>query len=270
VLAHPEYVLDPDTETRIKDFFGRRLKGEPVAYIIGHKEFYGRMFSVTRDTLIPRPETEILVELALDKIESGIRNQESGGSKILIADIGTGSGNIVITIASELARLYPPMIRDSRFMIHASDISAAAIGVARQNAKRHGVGDIITFHTGDLISPVKQCLATADTVVVVANLPYLSRKLYANAAEDVRLYEPEAALVSGEDGLDHYRAFFRILRDTIADTSATDIRVLCEISPEQRDAIVRECREQFPGAEGEVLPDLSGRGRVFLLRLEKP
>src|SRR3989344_838663 len=153
-LAHPEYALDPKDEPLARDYFRRRLKHEPIAYIVGHKEFYGYDFLVTQDTLIPRPETEQLVDLTLDRIrnqESGIRNKEKNTH---IIDVGTGSGNIIIAIAAELKKSHPQFtIHNSQLTLLATDISKRALAVAKNNAKAHDVDQIITFLHGNLLTP---------------------------------------------------------------------------------------------------------------------
>jgi release factor glutamine methyltransferase len=182
LAAHPELAAEARRDPRYVQYIERRLAGEPVAYILGEREFYGLDFRVTPDVLIPRPETELLVDLALARIPEGEARQ--------VLDIGTGSGCIAVTVA----HLRP------RARVIATDVSAAALEVAHQNACRHAAGNV-EFRLGDGFAPV---LAERFDVIV-SNPPYV-------AAHDPHLqegdlcFEPKHALTSGEDGLDLMRA----------------------------------------------------------------
>lgn len=254
LLAHPEHTIDAESESRARNFFSRRARHEPIAYITGRKEFYGRDFKVTQDTLIPRPETEHLVELTLDRIRNG-------GKDIPIFDIGTGSGNIIISIASELASSRSP-IPDSPFTLHATDISAGAIAIAEENARAHGVDRMISFLQGDLLKPVADMCAAADEIIIAANLPYLSEDIYQAADDDVKKFEPRSALLSGRSGLDHY---CRLL-DQAAGLSKP-VTLLLEISPEQAPLLTAFLSSRFPQAAASITRDLSGRDRIMEIRL---
>lgn len=260
LFAHPEYALDAATEEKARWFFDRRLGREPVAAIIGRKEFYGRDFTVTPDTLIPRPETELLVELVLNETESRIKDRER---KILIADIGTGSGNIIISIASELMRSHSQFsILNSPFTLHATDISEQALAVAKENAKQHGANGSIEFRMGDLIAPIIEEIIPADTVIIAANLPYLSEAIYQTSDDDVKKFEPRSALLSDQDGLGHY---FRLL-DQAKDISKP-VTLFLEISPEQAPLLKAHLASHFPKAKASLHRDLSGRDRIVEIRL---
>jgi release factor glutamine methyltransferase len=271
LLAHPEYRLDAETEARVRAFFARRLTHEPVAYITGEKEFFGLPFRVTRDTLIPRPETELLVERAIDEVRLMIEESDSNHEKnILIADIGTGSGAIIISLAVELRKLFQkgPTLA-TYHLLHATDVSSAALAIAKENAKRSGVANMIAFHEGSLIEPIKKYFSEADEIMLVANLPYLSEAIYASADDDVTKYEPKSALLSGNDGLDHYRELFASINEDIRSLPSYRLSVLCEISPEQDTLITSLFNDMFPNGASHILPDLSGRSRVFTFNLEK-
>lgn len=206
ILAHGEYVLVHLEEHRWNTLRQRREQGEPVAYIIGEKEFFGRSFLVNPCVLIPRPSTEGLIEMVLEILskKSEVRGPKSerrtldtgiiGISKIwgklsdihTIVDIGTGSGCIAITLACEIPEIN----------IIATDISTAALNIARANAKRHGVGGRIHFLQGNLLEPV---IDAKDHFLLVSNPPYIpeGEKL----PIDVTKYEPKIALYAGHDGL---------------------------------------------------------------------
>lgn len=258
LLAHPEYPLTPEVVTTAKKYLKRRLAHEPVAYILGHKEFYGRDFSVTSDTLIPRPETELLIEQVLDRV----RNIESGIMKEIenldIVDIGTGSGNIIITLAKEF----------SLFMRHAScvnfyaiDISSQALAIARKNAQAHNIEKQIDFVESDLLKNFPHSKRKNTHAIIIANLPYLSETIYEASDADVREYEPKSALVSGADGLDHYRRLLIGLQEF--PKHYRSVTIFLEISPEQADLVKQLVRDAFHHAAVHVIQDLSGRSRLF-------
>ncbi len=199
VFREPDYVPTEAESEKLKDALLRRADKEPVAYIVGEKEFFGLPFFVTKDTLVPRPETEFLVEDA-------IRSLQNENGKVFVADIGTGSGDIIISVARALKT------DDVRFLFFATDTSREALDVAKRNASRHDVIERITFLQGDLLDPIpKMEYDDTEHVFVLANLPYLSRELYDDAMDDVRRFEPESALVADDDGLACYIRLFRDL-----------------------------------------------------------
>lgn len=270
LLAHPEYEPDAKAEARAREFFSRRMKHEPVAYIVGEKEFFGLPFRVTPDTLIPRPETETLVEQVIEQLTVNEKQEGGAQKQILIADIGTGSGAIIISVAHELRRLHPPFsILHSPFAFHAIDISQAALTIAKENAERNDVADMISFHHGNLIEPIAGYFSEADEIMLIANLPYLSEKIYSSADDDVKRYEPESALLSGNDGLEHYRALFASIAKETAALASYRLSVSCEISPEQDTLMTGLFEDVFPQEKSHILPDLSGRSRIFSFRLDK-
>jgi release factor glutamine methyltransferase len=172
---------------RFTELVARRAAGEPVQYITGHQEFYGLDFIVTPDVLIPRPETEFLVERVLKLIP------ESKGSPPLVADIGTGSGCIAIAAA-----VNAPGAR-----VIATDVSQAALEVAARNAERHQVQDRITFLAGDLFAPLAGLENAID--ILASNPPYVSEGRPDLIQREVREWEPPVALFGGSEGLEFYR-----------------------------------------------------------------
>jgi len=169
----------------------RRAAGMPVAYLTGEREFMSLSFSVGRDVLIPRPETELLVERVLGFLKEWLRES---GAAALAADVGTGSGAIAVSLA-----YYEPRVR-----LIATDVSRAALRLAASNAARHGVAERIEFFEGDLLEPVLENRGGGAGAVVAANLPYIPRRELEKLPRDVRR-EPLLALDGGEDGLDLYR-----------------------------------------------------------------
>lgn len=183
LMAHWEEEFSGEQTTRYMELVERRYRGEPIQYIVGATEFYGLPFRVTPDVLIPRPETEHLLERALALAE---RCQAPR-----IVDVGTGSGAIAIALANHLPNA----------AITAVDLSAAALTIARRNAELNGVVDRIRFLEGDLLGPV----AGQQFEIVVSNPPYVPMADYDSLAVEVREHEPALALFAGGDGLDIYR-----------------------------------------------------------------
>ncbi len=177
LYAHPEEELTEVAWIHYGRYLHERLKGKPTQYITGRQEFYGREFRVTPDVLIPRPETEHLVEATLPRLRPG--------DKVL--DVGTGSGAIAITIALETST-----------HVHATDISTAALRIASENARK--LGAPVTFIAADLIS----CFAAATFDLIASNPPYVPRTDHPALQREVRDYEPEVALFGGPTGLEIY------------------------------------------------------------------
>lgn len=183
IYTSPEKEVEP---CKVENFYGlldRRIKREPMAYLVGEKEFYSRPFFVNRNVLIPRPETEFLVEQTI-LTSGGIENP-------VILDIGTGSGCISVTIACE--------IKNSR--VYATDVSREALSVARKNALRHGAEDSISFINCNLSDPLKE----NSFDVVISNPPYISESDFSRLEPDVKDHEPGISLIGGGDGLLYIR-----------------------------------------------------------------
>lgn len=180
VLSHADEPLDEVEIQRLRTYFSERAAGKPLQYITGVQEFYGLEFEVTSDVLIPRPETELLIETAL-KLNSNAQS---------ICDVGTGSGCIAVTLAHNL-----PQAR-----VLAIDVSAAALEVAGRNATRHGVDDRITFVVSDCFAELS--LSETQFDLIASNPPYVADGDLAGLQREVRDFEPRAALEGGTDGLD--------------------------------------------------------------------
>lgn len=250
LLAHPEYELTPTQERRFKQWTSQREAHEPLAYILGEKEFYGLLFSVNRFTLIPRPETELLVETAL-QILYGKKNNK----KIAVIDVGTGSGCILISIVKNFLTKKNSTLPISFF---ATDISLRALNLAKKNATRHGVRKEISFVQSHLFKAIEKKLSSFDEVILLANLPYLSQKIYTEAAPTVRDFEPQTALLSGVDGLDHYRELLQEISDL---QLSRKVDFLLEISPEQA-TFFESKPSPYSIKIRKILPDLTGRSRL--------
>lgn len=187
LITHPDIALPPETEERLTALLTRRLAGEPVAYMLGWREFYGRGFEVGPSTLIPRPETEHLVEEALARLPD---------QAVHFADLGTGSGCLAVTLAAER-----PFWKGV-----ALDISEEALATARRNADRLDVAGRLSFICADFTRPGFWNAGDAGLHLVISNPPYISEAEYAQLDPGVRDYEPKSALVPGPTGLEHPRA----------------------------------------------------------------
>ena len=219
----------------------RRLNYEPVAYITNQKEFFGLMYYVNKDTLIPRPETETLVE---ETIKQAAKHQTSAPH---IVDVGTGCGAIAIALAVHVPGA----------TIVATDISSPALRVAHQNCITHNVNKQIQLLQADLLDPIN---GYAD--VLVANLPYIGDADADKLSPEIRNYEPGSALYAGKDGL---REINRLLEQAKNKLSPGGV-ILLEISPEQHPNIRELACRYFPGSSVEIFPDLSGMERVILVQ----
>ena len=261
VVAHPEKKVLPAQTAKFKRIISKRLAGEPLQYIFKTAPFYGNEFYVDKRVLIPRPETELLVEKAVDHITC---NMEHG----TIIDVGTGSGCIIISLAKTLEK-------QDETIFYASDISKPALTVARKNAERLNVADKIKFVHSNLLNFLMpknkkeqfttnyKKLQTINSLLITANLPYLSEKLYSSAPESVTKYEPKTALISGKDGLDHYRKLFSQVDLLKKNNQNLKITMLLEISPEQKSLMEKEIKQHFPFAKSNAAEDLAGKWRIF-------
>lgn len=231
----------PLTESQRKvfnDLLARRASREPVAYLVGEREFYGLPFYISRQVLIPRPETERLVEIALKRLE------EMGTARPRLADIGTGSGAIAIAIASN----------DKKVKVTALDLSPEALKLARRNAKRHKVFQSISFKRSDLLSE-----AGGPFDLIVANLPYLTNRQITDLPNDIKEYEPRLALAGGPDGLHIYERLLGQLQNATHEASI----VLCEIGPNLKTGFEQLVKCLLPQeTRVRFYDDLAGRTRV--------
>ncbi len=237
-----ERPLTGDEVDRYRGLCRRRASGEPVAYIRGRREFMSLELLVTPAVMIPRPETELLVEAALKRLD-GIPAGE-GGRGPLVLDVGTGSGAIALAMAA--ART------DCRVL--ATDVSAEALEVARQNVQRLEMQDRVELRQADLVEGINQ-----EFDLVLANLPYIDPDWPEAVTEEVAASEPSISLYAGRDGLDLFRRLLPEL-PTLTPGGAA----LLEFDPRQGDAL-----QQLASALGplEVLKDLAGRDRVLVIKL---
>lgn len=239
---HPERVVGLEKVGEFNRLLERRIKREPIAYILGEKEFYSRSFLVTPHVLIPRPETEVLVEEAL-KVLKEIDTP-------LVADAGTGSGCIAVTVACEYENAN----------VIATDISNEALSIARENAKRYSVDERISFVHADFLNSLKEESFDA----VLSNPPYVATSDFQNLQMDVREFEPALALLGGEDGLDCVRKIAYEAGNVLKSGGWC----IVEIGEGQSKEAV-EIFDKIGFEEISTLKDLSGIERVVKARWKK-
>lgn len=243
LFAHYDQKLTPDQTEQYADLVARRAAAEPVAYLVGHREFYGLNFLVDRRVLIPRPETELLVDAVLDHIES------RPDPHVRMVDVGTGSGAIAIAVAANAPTA----------TIYAVDLSADALAVARANVKRLDERQQITLLPGDLLAPLPE---TVD--IIAANLPYIASPVYATLTADVRDYEPRLALEAGPEGLDTIR---RLLQQAPAHLNRGGV-IFLEIAHDQGEAVMNLAHALLPQASTVALhQDYHGYDRLVVIGL---
>ena len=252
LIAHPEAVLSTGQQETYESYVARRENGEPVAYIRGIKEFYGSAISVDRRVLIPRPETETLVELALARITEALTGAVRDTEEpYLVWDIGTGSGAIPVAIAIELRRRrYGDAVR-----FFATDISGDARDVATLNVVAHGLAHLFTFAEGDLVEVAPAPPRPLD--LVLANLPYIPAAMVPDLPVAAS-FEPVVALDGGPDGLDVIRRLLPRAPEVVAPGGA----LLLEIGGDQAEPVTAAAAVALPDWTCTIHRDLSGSPRV--------
>ena len=250
LIAHSDAPVGADAAAVYEAGLGRRIAGEPVAYVRGFKEFHGLALSTDPRALIPRPETELLIDLVLaaivDRLISAPR--PPGTPPLRVIDVGTGAGSIAIALAVELRKRRI----DNDVSLIATDASPDALQLARENAVGHGVADRIQFELGDLV-PWDATLFD----VVAANLPYIPSGALAGLPIAAS-FEPVLALDGGPDGLDVVRR----LLEQLGQILRPDGLAFLEIGSDQGPALVASTEALGPGWRAAIVPDLSGRDRV--------
>ncbi|MBI5621993.1 peptide chain release factor N(5)-glutamine methyltransferase [Candidatus Falkowbacteria bacterium] len=247
LYTHPEKILTRRQHAAFQKLIARRTKGEPIAYLVGHKEFFGLDFTINKNALIPRPETELLVEETLNQLPT------TSSQLSAIADIGTGSGCIAVAIAKHAPKT----------KIYGTDVSAKTLALAKTNAHRHQVSHRITFLPGSLLAPLKNIKLDA----LVANLPYgWSNWKNNTSAETIGLrFEPPRALFTGERGLKLYRQFLK----QMAKRQQQPRLMLLEFDPRQTKAFTKLIKQILPHYSLEIKKDLLGHNRLIILNLQQ-
>ncbi len=242
LLTYPEKKISSTIYKKFKQLEEKRLNHWPIAYLLGHKEFYGLDFIVNQQVLTPRPETELIIDQVLELIT--IKKPD------IIIDVGTGSGAIIITLAQKIK---------PRISFLATDISTSALKIANQNARHHRVDKKIKFYQGNLLTPIIDKLSGRD-LLITANLPYLTPKQIKNSPSIQ--WEPLLALNGGPNGLRYYYELFQQLNKV----SYQSLTLLCEIDSTQKLEIKKLAQKYFSGCFLEIKKDLAGKDRLLILK----
>lgn len=245
LITHNNDGLDNERYKLFEDAIDRRSRREPLQYIIGRQEFWGLEFTVTHNVLIPRPETELLIETAINILRDA-------NKQAMIVDLCTGSGCVAVSLAKELANA----------RIFAVDKSSQALAVARENAQRHGVSDRIRFLEGDLYAPLEELDIRGLVDVITANPPYIRSGDLPMLQPEVRDYEPELALIAGTEGTEVQQKIIE---------SATDLlekhgTLIMEMGMGQAEILKRMIDEVGTYDKPEILKDLAGIDRVLVVK----
>lgn len=246
--ARPEQLLTQAEIRHLQQLLERRLRHEPNAYLVEHKEFYGIDFYIDHRVLIPRPETEILVEQALMFAKDYSNQLSCSDRPLIVADIGTGCGAIAVSIALNLPQS----------KVYATDISSAALEVARCNCEHHNVIGHILLLQGDLLEPLPE-----PVDLLIGNLPYVKSTDLSGLSPEITNFEPQLALDGGQDGLQHIRRLVAQAEGKVHPNGC----ILLEIGNEQDNEVLALAKRYLPKAHCELMPDLNGINRVVKVTL---
>ena len=242
--TNPENIIKDKDVIKYKELIKKRARHVPLQYITGHVEFMSLDFIVDKSVLIPRPETEILVETALKKVKNGVFPNNT----ITIVDIGTGSGNIAISLAVNLQNV----------QVYASDISKDALDIARINARRHDVAEKIRFLHGYLFEAFDGHLEKGSINLIVSNPPYVSESGLNNLEPEIKEHEPYEALIAGKDGLCFYKQIIKSASDWLKPKGC----IILEAGETQAKAIIELIGKEGYFEDIEIIKDLQGKERI--------
>jgi release factor glutamine methyltransferase len=248
--AHLEEEVSLWQNLKLKRLITKKRRGYPIAYLTGHKWFYGLDFLVNKNVLIPRPETELMIDEALEIITN---------YKLQITnfiDIGTGSGCIIISLVKKLQK------KGIIGNFYGLDISKKALRIAKKNAEKNSVDGRIHFLYSDLFNVIDKNIFN-EPVIITANLPYLTLEQVKNSLSIQK--EPKIALLAGVDGLDHYRRLFRQINER-AEFIKNELFILCEIDETQKKSMTELIKQELPRAEFEFKNDLGGFCRLAVMK----
>jgi release factor glutamine methyltransferase len=268
ILAHPEKKLSAMQTKKFDSFCARRAKGEPIAYIAGKKEFFGFEFLVDNNVLIPRPETELLVEHVIENINLFFCHPRiQGDDKLTIIDVGTGSGNIIISIAKSI-----PKKLQKKINLYAIDISKKSLKVAKSNAKKNKVEKKIKFVQSNMLEYFLEKKIKPKNIFIVANLPYVSPALYKKNKNNLK-YEPISALISQKNGLAHYVELVDQAKTLITSARGRSTfdgdhcSLFIEFSSEQKSDIACIIRGYWPKSKIVFSRDLAEKWRMAKVKV---
>lgn len=250
VITYPEHKIKKNHYLKIISFLKKRINNYPVAYILGYKEFFGNKFLVNEDVLVPRPETELMVEETIKYV-----NQDTKPKTII--DVGTGSGCIIISLPKELK---------NKCDYVGLDISPKALLIAKKNAKLNKVDKQIDFVKSNLLSAyISKIKNLKSEIIIAANLPYLSPNQVKNSPSIKK--EPRLALVAGSDGLKYYKKLFKQIIEIKKINPSKNFIILCEIDPSQKISI-KKLAKDILGANYifELKKDFKNHHRLFIIK----
>lgn len=249
-IAHPDFVLSSVQKKKLNALIKRRLDQEPLAYILGKKEFFGLNFKVNKNVLIPRPETEHLVEEAIKAVEEIRKNRPN--AIIKIHELATGSGAVIISLAHELRSR--KFVKNLEF--EASDISKKALKIAEKNAEEIlGGNNDIQFRKADILKPKN----LKNINILIANPPYIPSAKIATLDKTIGNFEPKLALDGGEDGLRYYSAIFKLAEEIEPEV------VLLELESINSKKIKKVAESKLKNYSADLIKDLAGRNRILKL-----
>ena len=246
LYSQPELLLTSEQIAELQQLIERRLCREPTAYITRRKEFYEIDFYVDSRVLIPRPETELIVDVAIDFVNSHAQYQSFSKRPFLIADIGTGCGSIAISLALNLPQS----------KIYATDISSAALEVAQLNCKYYNITKQITLLNGNLLEPLPE-----PVDLIVANLPYIKSSEIANLSPETTNYEPRIAIDGGINGLNQINDLLQQVKEMISPQGC----LLLEIGYDQEIEVISLINQYLPNAKLSLIPDYNEVNRVVCI-----
>lgn len=255
VLTYPDKKLTKIQLQKIESLIKRRGNNEPLAYLTGGKEFYSNKFIVNKNVLVPRPETEIMVEEALYHIKQNQKHKT-------VIDVGTGSGCIIISLAKELRN-------KKNINYFGLDISSEALKIAKKNAKINKVDKKIKLIKSDLLTKIGNWkLKIGNSVIVTANLPYLTAKQIKNSPSIKK--EPRLALIAGSDGLKYYKKLFKQIRDIQNKNPEIEFTIFCEIDPSQVNPIKQLTKNTLDkNYTTYIKKDLRGLSRFAIIKKKR-
>lgn len=242
LITHDEESMSPDQENNYLQLLDRAGAGEPIPYLTGRGQFFGLDLKVSPAVLIPRPETEHLVELALEWLRVNCNLSAAPH----IVDVGTGSGCIALAFACQLPEA----------KIEATDVSEAALEIATENARTLGFDNRIEFHLGSFLEPI-----FGEPNLIAANLPYIADHEWSTVGSGVKSYEPDIALRGGQDGLDSIRQLLIHAGERLASGGA----IFLEIGWRQGNAANSLAQSIFPNAKVKVMKDYAGHDRIICI-----
>lgn len=261
LVTNPEYKLSFWEYLKFRYYIYKRKNNYPLAYITGQKEFYGLDFTINEDVLVPRPETEQMVELALAEINNLLTNQKSNSdsqTQILLADIGTGSGCIPISILKTIQEKNNNLL--PQIKTTATDISKKALEVAKKNTKKHQVD--IDLRKGSLADPILKELHDYENIIITANLPYLIEEEFNSEASIKK--EPKQALIAENGGLEHYEELLKQLNKV--GLKGKNLVSFFEINPNQSEKIQEIICKYLKNADVQIKKDLKRLDRLVMIK----